>query len=103
MNLDFVVYLQRNREREAQTRAQFVTMVRSAIESLLVDDIALKQEAAERSANELLKELQQETDELLRRCSELQQLEHTKDPLHLLQVRDTLRLHPRFFYTKDAS
>lgn len=84
-----------------QTSAQVVAMVRSTIErnqALLVDEIKQKQEAAERRADELLKDLQQETDELQRRRSELQHLEQTVDPLHLIQVNKTLKC-PLFMFS----
>lgn len=68
-------------------------MVISTIErnqALLLEEIEKRHEAAEKRAEEFLKELEQEINELQRRCSELQYLEHTEDPLHLLQVgRDT--------------
>lgn len=76
-------------------------MVRSAIErnqALLADEIEQKQEAAERRADERLKELQQEIDELQRRRSELQHLEQAEDPLHLIQVNKTLKC-PLFMFS----
>uniref|UniRef100_A0A672LEU6 E3 ubiquitin-protein ligase TRIM39-like n=1 Tax=Sinocyclocheilus grahami TaxID=75366 RepID=A0A672LEU6_SINGR len=42
--------------------------------------------AAEKQAKDLIKELQQEVTELKRRNTELEQLSHTDDHLHLLQV-----------------
>lgn len=65
-------------------------MVISTIErnqALLIDEMEQKQEASEKKAQELLDELGQEINELQKRRSELQNLEHTNDPLHLLQVR----------------
>lgn len=65
-------------------------MVMSAIErnqALFIDEMEQKQGAAERRGEELLKELEQEINELQRMRSELQDLEHTEDPLHLIQVR----------------
>lgn len=78
------------KEREIQTCVQVVTMVISTIErnqALLIDEMEQKQEASEKKAQELLDELGQEINELQKRRSELQNLEHTNDPLHLLQVR----------------
>ncbi len=49
-----------------------------------------KQKAAETQAEELIKELEQEITELKRRNSELEQLSHTEDHLHLLQVSVSL-------------
>uniref|UniRef100_UPI0037E99946 E3 ubiquitin-protein ligase TRIM39-like n=1 Tax=Semicossyphus pulcher TaxID=241346 RepID=UPI0037E99946 len=77
-----------NKEREIQKSVQVATMVISAIETnqaLLIKDIEEKQEAAERTAGGLLKELEQEINELHIRRAELQQLEHTEEPLHLIQ------------------
>ncbi len=48
--------------------------------------IEQKQKAAENQAEELIKELEQEMTELKRRNTELEQLSHTEDHLHLLQV-----------------
>lgn len=45
-----------------------------------------KQKAAEKQAEELIEELEQEITELKRRDIELVQLLHTEDHLHLLQV-----------------
>lgn len=64
----------------------------SALESnqaLLIDEMERKQEAAERKANELLRELGEEISQLQRRRSELEHLEHTEDLLYLLRVLHT--------------
>ncbi|XP_069374666.1 E3 ubiquitin-protein ligase TRIM39-like [Paralichthys olivaceus] len=74
-------------DREIQTSVQVFTMVISAIEmsqALLIEEIEKKQEAAQRRAEELLKVLQQEIEELERRCRGLRSLENTEDLLHLL-------------------
>ncbi|KAI4874835.1 hypothetical protein NFI96_027625, partial [Prochilodus magdalenae] len=57
-----------------------------------------KQDAAERQAEEFIKELEQEITELKRRDTELEQLSHTEDHLHLLQVYPSLYRPP---HTKD--
>ncbi|XP_058252055.1 E3 ubiquitin-protein ligase TRIM21-like isoform X2 [Hemibagrus wyckioides] len=49
-----------------------------------------KQKAAERRAEEFIKELEQEITELKRRNTELEQLSHTEDHLHLLQIYPSL-------------
>ncbi|KAK3567827.1 hypothetical protein QTP86_027229, partial [Hemibagrus guttatus] len=49
-----------------------------------------KQKAAERQAEEFIKELEQEITELTRRNTELGQLSHTEDHLHLLQIYPSL-------------
>lgn len=64
-------------------------MMKNAFErnqALLVGDMEQKQDEAESRADEIFKDLQQEINELQRRRSELQHLEGTKDPLHLIQV-----------------
>ncbi|XP_073331677.1 E3 ubiquitin-protein ligase TRIM21-like [Pagrus major] len=81
------------KERKIQKSVQVFTMVTSTLErnqTLLIDEIEKKQEAAERKADELLEELGQEISELQRRRSELQQLEHTEDPLHLIRTVPSL-------------
>ncbi|KAL6491257.1 hypothetical protein MHYP_G00016020 [Metynnis hypsauchen] len=56
----------------------------------LLDVMEEKQKAAERQAEEFIKELEQEITELKRRDTELEQLSHTEDHLHLLQVYPSL-------------
>uniref|UniRef100_A0A3B4DR18 E3 ubiquitin-protein ligase TRIM39-like n=1 Tax=Pygocentrus nattereri TaxID=42514 RepID=A0A3B4DR18_PYGNA len=56
----------------------------------LLEVMEEKQKAAERQAEELIKELEQEIAELKRRDTELEQLSHTEDHLHLLQVFPSL-------------
>ncbi|XP_017543765.1 E3 ubiquitin-protein ligase TRIM39-like isoform X2 [Pygocentrus nattereri] len=56
----------------------------------LLEVMEEKQKAAERQAEEFIKELEQEITELKRRDIELEQLSHTEDHLHLLQVYPSL-------------
>lgn len=82
--------LQRNKEREIQASVQAATMMVSAIErnqALLIKEIERKQEVAEKRAEELLKEISQEINELQKRRSELHLLEHIENPVQLQQVR----------------
>lgn len=51
-----------------------------------------KQRAAERRAEEFIKELEEEIAELKRRATELEQLSHTDNHLHFLQVPVPLTL-----------
>ncbi|XP_018543232.1 E3 ubiquitin-protein ligase TRIM21 [Lates calcarifer] len=84
-----------NKNKEIQASVEVFTMVISTIErnqALLLEEIEKRHEAAEKRAEEFLKELEQEINELQRRCSELQYLEHTEDPLHLLQSFPSLRV-----------
>ncbi|XP_060771720.1 E3 ubiquitin-protein ligase TRIM39-like [Neoarius graeffei] len=57
-----------------------------------------KQKAAEMQAEEFIKELEQEITELKRRNTELEQLSHTEDHLHLLQIYPSLCSPP---HTQD--
>ncbi|XP_072543250.1 E3 ubiquitin-protein ligase TRIM39-like [Salminus brasiliensis] len=56
----------------------------------LLEVMEEKQKAAERQAEEFIKELEQEITELKRRDTELEQLSHTEDHLHLLQIYPSL-------------
>ncbi|XP_022623902.1 E3 ubiquitin-protein ligase TRIM21-like [Seriola dumerili] len=76
------------KDREICSSAQVFTMVVSDIErnqALLVEDIQQKHEVLERRAEEFLRELRKETDELQKRRSKLQYLVNIEDPLHILQ------------------
>uniref|UniRef100_A0A673IPM1 B30.2/SPRY domain-containing protein n=1 Tax=Sinocyclocheilus rhinocerous TaxID=307959 RepID=A0A673IPM1_9TELE len=52
-----------------------------------------QQKAAEKQAEDLIKELQQEITDLKKRNTELEQISHTDDHLHLLQVCQHLSHH----------
>lgn len=65
--------------------ALFRSMERRQAE--LVEMIQRKQAAAEQRAERLITELELEITELERKRSEMEQLSHTDDHLHLLQVR----------------
>lgn len=70
-------------------------MLKTAIERQqagLVEELQERQEEAERRAEELLNELEQEINELHTRSSELQHLQLTQNPLHILQVRYLSRI-----------
>uniref|UniRef100_A0A671NKX2 Uncharacterized protein n=1 Tax=Sinocyclocheilus anshuiensis TaxID=1608454 RepID=A0A671NKX2_9TELE len=66
----------------------FTDLMRSIerCQSELLEMMEQKQKAAEKQAEELIKELEQEITELKRRDTELEQLSHTEDHLHILQV-----------------
>lgn len=64
------------------------TMERSQAE--LMEMIQRRQAAAEQRADRLLAELELEITELQRRRSEMEQLFHTDDHLHLIQVRNVV-------------
>lgn len=56
----------------------------------LAEVIQRKQAAAEQRAERLITELELEITDLERKRSEMEQLSHTEDHLHLLQVRSRL-------------
>ncbi|XP_037389813.1 E3 ubiquitin-protein ligase TRIM39-like [Pygocentrus nattereri] len=56
----------------------------------LLEVMEEKQKAADMQAEEFIKELEQEVSDLKRRDTELEQLSHTEDHLHLLQVYPSL-------------
>ncbi|KAM4614753.1 E3 ubiquitin-protein ligase TRIM21-like [Polymixia lowei] len=64
----------------------------------LIETIEEKQKSTEKKAEGLIKELEQEISELMKRSTELEQLSHTEDHLHLLQGFPTLNTPP---LTKD--
>lgn len=70
----------------------FSTLLRSMERSQteLVETIQRRQDAAEQRAERLIRELELEIKELERKRSEMEQLSHTEDHLHLLQVRSHL-------------
>ena len=80
---------QRNTEKEKADSVEVFTALICSIErsqAELLEVMEEKQKAAERQAEEFIKELEQEITELKRRDTELEQLSHTEDHLHLLQV-----------------
>ncbi|XP_058638398.1 E3 ubiquitin-protein ligase TRIM39 isoform X2 [Onychostoma macrolepis] len=80
-------------EKEKADIVKLFTDLMDSIErcqSELLEVIEQKQKAAENQAMQLIKELEQEIAELKRRNSELEQLSHTEDHLHLLQIYPSL-------------
>ncbi|XP_030632654.1 E3 ubiquitin-protein ligase TRIM39-like [Chanos chanos] len=69
----------------------------------LIELMEEKQKAAERQAEGLIKGLEQEITELKRRDTELEQLSHSEDHLHLLQVYPTLCSPPHTTHSTDIS
>uniref|UniRef100_A0A672KF09 E3 ubiquitin-protein ligase TRIM39-like n=1 Tax=Sinocyclocheilus grahami TaxID=75366 RepID=A0A672KF09_SINGR len=64
--------------------------VRKVRSKLLLEMIEEQQKAAEKEEQELIEELEQEITELKMRNTELEQLSHTEDHLHLLQSYSSL-------------
>ncbi|XP_058637654.1 E3 ubiquitin-protein ligase TRIM39-like [Onychostoma macrolepis] len=73
---------------------KILTALIERCQSELLEVIEQKQKA-ENQAEELIKELEQEITELKRRDTELEQLSHTEDHLHLLQMEP---LNCRLYY-----
>ncbi|XP_036452829.1 E3 ubiquitin-protein ligase TRIM39-like [Colossoma macropomum] len=92
--------VQRNKESSKKTKAHTLEVFRSLMHCIersqaeLLEVMEEKQKAAERQAEEFIKELEQEITELKRRDTELEQLSHTEDHLHLLQVYPSLCSRP---------
>ncbi|KAL7880817.1 hypothetical protein SRHO_G00030710 [Serrasalmus rhombeus] len=84
---------QKSSEKEKADSVEVFRALLSCIErsqAELLEVMEEKQKAAERQAEEFIKELEQEITELKRRDTELEQLSHTEDHLHLLQVYPSL-------------
>ncbi|XP_046875789.1 E3 ubiquitin-protein ligase TRIM39-like isoform X2 [Hypomesus transpacificus] len=93
----------RDAEREISDSVQvFTALVRSIERSQaeLIEVMEEKQKSAEKQAEGLIQDLEQEIAELKRRSTELEQLSHTEDHLHLLQSFPSLSTPP---HTKDWS
>ncbi|XP_051515269.1 E3 ubiquitin-protein ligase TRIM39-like [Myxocyprinus asiaticus] len=83
----------RNTEEEKSHSVEVFTALIRFIERCqteVVEMLEEKQKAAEKQAEDLIKELEQEITELKRRNSELEQISHTEDHLHLLQIDPSL-------------
>ncbi|MBN3320129.1 A33 protein, partial [Atractosteus spatula] len=90
-------------QREMEDSLQVFTALRNSIErsqAELIELIEEKQRAAERRAEGIIKELEQEITELKRRNTELEQLSHTEDHIHFLQSFPSLCSPP---HPKDWS
>ncbi|XP_050952104.1 E3 ubiquitin-protein ligase TRIM39-like [Labeo rohita] len=89
----------RKREMEKEKSASvelFTDLIRSIerCQSELLKMMEEQQKAAEKQAEDLIKELQQEITDLKRRNTELEQLSHTDDHLHLIQMFSSLCSRP---------
>ncbi|KAM4551929.1 E3 ubiquitin-protein ligase TRIM21-like [Odontesthes bonariensis] len=78
----------------------FTALMESAERGLkeLIKEIQDKQETTEKQAEGLIKDLEQEISELMKRSSEVEQLSRSEDHLHLLQSFSSLKAAP---LTKD--
>ncbi|XP_044198520.1 E3 ubiquitin-protein ligase TRIM39-like [Thunnus albacares] len=88
-----------NREK-AEGVQVFIALKESVERSLneLIETIEEKQRTTEKQAEDFIKELEQEISELMKRSSEVKQLSHSEDHLHLLQNFPSLKAAPP---TKD--
>ncbi|KAL7873412.1 hypothetical protein AOLI_G00124830 [Acnodon oligacanthus] len=87
----------KNTEKEiADSVEVFAALMRSIERSQaeLLKVMEEKQSAAEMQAEDLIKELEQEIIELKRTDTELEQLSHTEDHLHVIQICSSLRSPP---------
>ncbi|XP_049338867.1 E3 ubiquitin-protein ligase TRIM39 isoform X1 [Astyanax mexicanus] len=96
----------RNTEKEISDSVKVFTALMRSIErsqAELLEVMEEKQKAAERQAEEFIKDLEQEITDLKRRDTELEQLSHTEDHLHLLQIHPSLCRPPHTTNWTDIS
>uniref|UniRef100_A0A8C2F8I7 E3 ubiquitin-protein ligase TRIM39-like n=1 Tax=Cyprinus carpio TaxID=7962 RepID=A0A8C2F8I7_CYPCA len=84
------------KEKKLSSVDLFTDLIRSIerCQSELLKMMEEQQKAAEKQAEDLIKELQQEITDLKKRNTELEQISHTDDHLHLLQKFSSLCSHP---------
>ncbi|XP_028850862.1 E3 ubiquitin-protein ligase TRIM39-like isoform X2 [Denticeps clupeoides] len=100
---DHVEIMKKSTEEEISASVQVFTAVLRSIErsqAELLEVMEEEQRAAERQAEGLVEDLQQEITELQRRDSELEKISHTEDHLQLLQIYPTLCSPP---HTKNLA
>ncbi|XP_067441794.1 E3 ubiquitin-protein ligase TRIM39-like [Thunnus thynnus] len=88
-------------DREKAEGVQVFTALKESVErslNELIETIEEKQRTTEKQAEDFIKELEQEISELVKRSSEMKQLSHSEDHLHLLQNFPSLKAAPP---TKD--
>ncbi|KAL3999799.1 hypothetical protein ACER0C_007570 [Sarotherodon galilaeus] len=92
--------IQEIKEEKAEGVQVFTALKESVDRCLneLIKEIEDKQETTEKQAEGFIKDLEQEISELMKRSSEVEQLSHSKDHLHLLQSFSSLKAAPT---TKD--
>ncbi|XP_068585128.1 E3 ubiquitin-protein ligase TRIM21-like [Cebidichthys violaceus] len=84
-------------DREISDGVQVFTALKESVErsqAELIDTIKEKQRKTEKQAEGFIKELEQEISELKKRSTEVVQLSHSEDHLHLLQSFRTLNTAP---------
>ncbi|CAI5678907.1 unnamed protein product [Oreochromis niloticus] len=88
-------------DRQKAEGVQVLTALMESVERRLkelIKEIEDKQETTEKQAEGVIKDLEQEISELMERSSEVEQLSHSEDHLHLLQSFSSLKAAPP---TKD--
>uniref|UniRef100_A0A673IPG0 Uncharacterized protein n=1 Tax=Sinocyclocheilus rhinocerous TaxID=307959 RepID=A0A673IPG0_9TELE len=93
----------RNTEKEKSASVELFTVLIRSIErcqSELLKMMEEQQKAAEKQAEDLIKELQQEITDLKKRNTELEQLSHTDDHLHVIQIFSSLYSRPHKNWTE---
>ncbi|XP_063333428.1 E3 ubiquitin-protein ligase TRIM39-like [Pelmatolapia mariae] len=84
-------------DRQKAEGVQVLTALMESVERRLkelIKEIEDKQETTEKQAEGLIKDLEQEISELMERSSEVEQLSHSEDHLHLLQSFSSLKAAP---------
>uniref|UniRef100_A0A8C9YPQ7 E3 ubiquitin-protein ligase TRIM39-like n=1 Tax=Sander lucioperca TaxID=283035 RepID=A0A8C9YPQ7_SANLU len=84
-------------DREIAEGVQVFTALKESVErsqAELIDTIKEKQRKMEKQAEGFIKELEQEISELKKRSTEVEQLSHSEDHLHLLQSFTSLNAAP---------
>ncbi|XP_067441733.1 E3 ubiquitin-protein ligase TRIM39-like [Thunnus thynnus] len=90
-----------NAEKEIAEGVQVFTALKDSVEGSLnelIEMIEEKQRTTEKQSEDFIKVLKQEISELMKRSSEVKQLSHSEDHLHLLQNFPSLKAAPP---TKD--
>ncbi|KAL3995759.1 cytochrome c oxidase subunit 6c [Sarotherodon galilaeus] len=81
-------------DREKAEGVQVLTALMESVERRLkelIKEVEDKQETTEKQAEGVIKDLEQEISELMERSSEVEQLSHSEDHLHLLQSLSSLK------------
>ncbi|XP_039668641.1 E3 ubiquitin-protein ligase TRIM21-like isoform X3 [Perca fluviatilis] len=82
-------------DREIAEGVQVFTSLKESVErglNELINTIKEKQKTTEKQAEAFIKELEQEISELMKRSTEVEQLSHSEDHLHLLQSVQSLNI-----------
>uniref|UniRef100_A0A3P9DTG7 Uncharacterized protein n=1 Tax=Maylandia zebra TaxID=106582 RepID=A0A3P9DTG7_9CICH len=90
-------------DRQKAEGVQVFTALKESVERRLkkfIKEIEDKQEATEKQAEGLIKDLEQEISELMERSSEVEQLSRSEDHLHLLQSFSSLKAPPSKDWTE---